>query len=203
VCLPGLLALWCGGEVIVPGWGLIVPGLCDAVDGGWVRGIARIETITRIVGAVSCAVTFRGSRARMMAQVPMALAGSARLAGFREPRAAELPRVASFGLLWRPLCGRRFYACGFSRLCDRLLGVCALLRLCGRRPCACESSPLCGLPLGVCGLLRLFSLRSSWGSSLPPLRFGKGLNLKLLVYARPAFGGFPVTTTRLLADAYY
>ena len=105
-------------------------------------------------------ITFRESRAQMIAPLPMVLAG---LAAFPGPRAARLRRVASFGLSWRPLCGLRLCACGSSRLCGRLLGV--------------------------CGSLRLSFLRSSaWGSSLPPLRFGKELNRKLLVYARHALG---------------
>src|ERR1017187_6562356 len=111
----------------------------------------------------------------MIAPLPMASGG---LAGFPGPRAARLRRVASFGLLWRPLCGVRLCACGSLRLCDRLLGVCVLPRPFWLLRC-------------VCGSLRLSFLRSSaWGSSLPPLRSGKELNLKLLVYARPAFGHF-------------
>src|SRR6266568_5057139 len=47
----------------------------------------------------------------------------------------------------------------------------------------------CDLQFGVYESLRLSFLRSSaWGSSLPPLRFGKELDRKLLVYARPALG---------------
>jgi len=131
-------------------------------------------------------ITFRESRAQMIGPLPMVLAG---LAAFPGPRAARLRRVASFELSWRPLCGLRLCACGSSRLCDRLLGVCALPRLCGLHLCACGSLRLCGRLLGVCGSMRLSFLRSSaWGSSLPPLRLGKGLNLKLLVYARPALG---------------
>ena len=118
-------------------------------------------------------ITFRESRAQMIAPLPMVLAG---LAGFPGPRAAGLRRVASFGLLWRRLCDLQLGVYGSLRLCDRLLGVCALPRLCGLRLCAR-------------GSLRLSFLRSSaWGSSLPPLRLGEGLNLKLLVYARPALG---------------
>jgi hypothetical protein len=118
-------------------------------------------------------ITFRGSRAQMIAPLPMVLAG---LAAFPGPRAARLRRVASFGLSWRPLCGLRLCACGSSRLCDRLLGVCALPRPFWLLCC-------------VCGSLRLSFLRSSaWGSSLPPLRFGNELDRKLLVYARPALG---------------
>jgi hypothetical protein len=117
-------------------------------------------------------ITFRESRAQMIATLPMVLAG---LAAFLGPRAARLPRVASFGLSWRPLCGLRLSACESSRLCDRLPGVCALPRPFWLLRC-------------VCGSRRLSFLRSSaWGSSLPPLRLGKGLNLKLLLYARPAF----------------
>ena len=109
----------------------------------------------------------------MIAPLPMVLAG---LAGFPGLRAARLPRVASFGLSWRPLCGLRLSACGSSRLCDRLPGVCALPRPFWLLRC-------------VCGSLRLSFLHSSaWGSSLPPLRFGKELNRKLLVCARPALG---------------
>ena len=109
----------------------------------------------------------------MIAPLPMVLAG---LAGFPGPRAARLRRVASFGLLWRRLCDLRFGVYGSLRLCDRLPGVCALLRPFWLLRC-------------VCGSLRLSFLRSSaWGSSLPPLRFGKELNLKWLVYARPALG---------------
>jgi hypothetical protein len=131
-------------------------------------------------------ITFRESRAQMIAPLPMALAG---LAGFPGPRAAGLRRVASFGLLWRRLCDPQFGVYGSLRLCDRLPGVCALPRLCGLRLCACGSSRLCGRLLGVCGSLRLSFLRSSaWGSSLPPLRFGNELDRKLLVYARPALG---------------
>jgi hypothetical protein len=133
-------------------------------------------------------ITFRESRAQMIRPLPMALAG---LAGFPRPRAARLRRGASFGLLWRRLCDLQLGVYGSLRLCDRLLGVCALPRLCGLHLCACGSLRLCGRLLGVCGSLRLFSLRSSaWGSSLPPLRFGKGLNLKLLVYARPALAAY-------------
>jgi hypothetical protein len=126
------------------------------------------------------------SRAQMIAPLPMVLAG---LAGFPGLRAARLRRVASFGLSWRPLCGLHLCACGSSRLCDRLLGVYALPRLCGLHLRACGSLRLCGRLLGVCGSLRLSFLRSSaWGSSLPPLRFGKELDRKLIVYARPALG---------------
>jgi hypothetical protein len=109
----------------------------------------------------------------MIAPLPMILAG---LAGFPGPRAGGLRRVASFGLLWRRLCDLQLGVYGSLPLCDRLPGVCAL--------------PLpFWLLRCVCGSLRLSSLRSSaWGSSLPPLRFGKELNLKLFVYARPALG---------------
>jgi hypothetical protein len=144
-------------------------------------------------------ITFRESRAQMIAPLPMVLAG---LAGFPRPRAARLRRGASFGLLWRRLCDLQLGVYGSLRLCDRLPGVCALPRLCGLRLCACGSSRLCDRLLGVCALPRLCGLRlcacgslrlaflrsSAWGSSLPPLRLGKGLNLKLLVYARPALG---------------
>ena len=116
-------------------------------------------------------ITFRESRAQMIAPLPMALGG---LAGFQGPRAAGLRWFASFGLLWRRLCEMQFGVYGSLRLCDRLPGVCALPR------------PFWVLGY-VCGSLRLSFLRSSaWGSSLPPLRFGKGLNLKLLIYARTA-----------------
>jgi hypothetical protein len=121
-------------------------------------------------------ITFRESRAhwaQMIRPLPIALAG---LAEFPGSRAAGLRRVASFGLLWRRLCDLQFGVYGLLRLCDRLPGVCAL------------PQPLWLLRC-VCGSLRLSFLRSSaWGSSLPPLRLGKGLNLKLVVYARPASG---------------
>ena len=118
-------------------------------------------------------ITFEVSRAQMIASLPMALAG---LAGFPGPRAAGPRRVASFGLLWRRLCDRQLGVYGSLRLCDRLPGVCALPRPFWLLRCVCES-------------LRLSFLRSSaWDSSLPPLRFGKELDRKLLVYARPALG---------------
>jgi hypothetical protein len=118
-------------------------------------------------------ITSRESRARMIAPLPMALAG---LAGFPVPRAARLRRVASFGLLWRRLCGLRLCACGFSRPSARPLdvfvwqqpfwlrrGVCGLLRL--------SRQQLDALQRSVCGSLRLSFLRSSaWGSSRPPFR---------------------------------
>ncbi len=98
----------------------------------------------------------------MIAPLPMALGG---LAGFPGPRAAGLRWFASFGLLWRRLCEMQFGVYGSLRLCDRLPGVCALPR------------PFWVLGY-VCGSLRLSFLRSSaWASSLPPLRFGKELDL--------------------------
>src|SRR6266849_11138125 len=104
----------------------------------------------------------------MIAPLPMVLAG---LAGFPGPRAVGLLRVASFGLLWRRLCDRQLGVYGSLQLCDRLPGVCALPRPFWLLRC-------------VYGSLRLSFLRSSaWGSSLPPLRFGKELNRKLLVCA--------------------
>jgi hypothetical protein len=141
-------------------------------------------------------IRFRGfwaqrSRARMMAQVPMA---PARLAGFPESRAAglerfpglqrvveELPPVASFGLPSLRLSWLRICACGFSRPSAPPLdvsvwqqpswlrrGVCGLGQLSPHQPDALQRS--------VCGLLRLSFLRSSaWGSSLPPLRLREGI----------------------------
>src|SRR5713101_10153572 len=109
----------------------------------------------------------------MIAPLPMALGG---LAGFTGPRAAGLRRFASFGLLWRRLCEMQVGVYGSLRLCDRLPGVCALPRPSWLLRC-------------VCGSRRLsFLYSSAWGSSLPPLRFGKELNRKLLVYTRPALG---------------
>src|SRR6266849_4038855 len=98
----------------------------------------------------------------MIAPLPMALAG---LAGLPGPRAAGLRRVASFGLLWLRLCDLQLGVYGSLRLCDRPPGVCALPRPSWLLRC-------------VCGSLRVSFLRSSaWASSLPPLRFGKELDL--------------------------
>src|ERR1039458_3361988 len=70
----------------------------------------------------------------MIAPLPMASGGLAALPG---PRAARLRRVASFGLLWRPLCG--------LRLCD-------LSRKAARRKCPAQACRQAFAPFSLGGI---------------------------------------------------
>ena len=135
------------------------------MDGGWFP--------VSVGSGLKELITFRESRAQMIAPLPMGLAG---LAGFPGPRAAGLRRVASFGLLWRRLCDLQFGVYGSLRLCDRLPGVCALPRPFWLLRC-------------VCGSRRLSFLRSSaWGSSLPPFTIRKGIKPEVACLCKTCLG---------------
>jgi hypothetical protein len=120
-------------------------------------------------------LTFPGSPAPLVVQVPMALPwalarlGLGRVLQLLSP--AELRAlVASFGPLSRRLFWLRLCGCGSLRLCGRLRGFCALLRPSLRR-------------CGVCSR-RHFSLPFfAWGSSLPSVAIPEGFNVKFVISA--------------------